>query len=96
MMIYFGIMQKGFLVPEDRREWVLGRASIRWRTFKARLRRDWMYSSNEKDKSVIMKKPPELYPWILQTDWDKFIETYTDPKFKVIFSVSFTIFFKYL
>ncbi|KAK9740492.1 hypothetical protein RND81_03G039500 [Saponaria officinalis] len=49
----------------------------------ARLRRDWLYESKGKNENVIRRKPPSsLYPWIDQTVWDKFIETYTDSKFK--------------
>ncbi|KAK9669132.1 hypothetical protein RND81_13G111600 [Saponaria officinalis] len=79
----YAFITKGFIVPEDRKDYVLGRASILWRTFKARLRRDWLYESKGKNENVIRRKPPSsLYPWIDQTVWDKFIETYTDPKFK--------------
>lgn len=77
-------MQKGFDVPEGRKSYVLGRASIRWRSFKARLRRDWMYDSKRENNNLIIRKPPSIYPWITQPDWDKFIEMYTDPKFKEI------------
>lgn len=71
-------------MPEERRRYVLGRASIRWRCFKARLRKVFMYESKGENENVIIRTPPPLYGWITQTDWDKFIATYTDPKFKVL------------
>lgn len=78
------MMQKGFIVPNERKSYVLGRASIRWRTFKARLRKNWMYDSKGENKNLIIRTPPAIYPWILQSDWLRFIATYTDPKFKVL------------
>ncbi|KAL2903961.1 putative NAD kinase 1, partial [Bienertia sinuspersici] len=78
----YNFITRGFIVPEERRNYVLGRASIRWRAFKARLRKDWMYDTKGANKHVIIKKPPSMYPFITQNDWNKFIETYTDDKFK--------------
>ncbi|KAK9676600.1 hypothetical protein RND81_11G088100 [Saponaria officinalis] len=78
----YEFITKGFIVPDEHRGYVLRRASTRWRCFKARLRKDWMYDSKGENKKVIIRKPPSIYPWINQTDWDKFIATYTDPKFK--------------
>ena len=74
-------------MPEERRNYVLGRASIRWRAFKARLRKDWMYDTKGVNPNVIIKKPPSIYPFITQADWTKFIETYTHDTFKVIFEL---------
>uniref|UniRef100_A0A803KV15 Uncharacterized protein n=1 Tax=Chenopodium quinoa TaxID=63459 RepID=A0A803KV15_CHEQI len=78
----FKFIMRGFIVPEERRNYVLGRASIRWRAFKARLRKDWMYDTKGVNPNVIIKKPPSIYPLITQADWTKFIETYTDDAFK--------------
>ncbi|KAL2903692.1 Odorant receptor 46a isoform A [Bienertia sinuspersici] len=78
----YNFITRGFTVPEERRNYVFGRASIRWRAFKARLRKDWMYDTKGANKHVIIKKPPSMYPFITQNDWNKFIETYTDDKFK--------------
>ncbi|XP_021733385.1 uncharacterized protein LOC110700161 isoform X2 [Chenopodium quinoa] len=78
----FKFITRGFIVPEERRNYVLGRASIQWRAFKARLRKDWMYDTKGVNPNVIIKKPPSIYPFITQPDWTKFIETYTDDAFK--------------
>ncbi|XP_021753908.1 uncharacterized protein LOC110719316 isoform X1 [Chenopodium quinoa] len=78
----YKFITRGFIVPEERRNYVLGRASIRWRAFKARLRKDWMYDTKGVNPNVIIKKPPSIYPLITQADWTKFIETYTDDAFK--------------
>ncbi|XP_021730809.1 uncharacterized protein LOC110697739 [Chenopodium quinoa] len=78
----FKFITRGFIVPEERRNYVLGRASIRWRAFKARLRKDWMYDTKGVNPNVIIKNPPSIYPFITQADWTKFIETYTDDAFK--------------
>ena len=73
-------MQKGFTVLEHRKDWILSRAGNRWRAWKSRLRRDFLYLPNGK---VNEDPPTSLYPWILQHDWKKFIETCTSEKFKV-------------
>ncbi|KAK9735034.1 hypothetical protein RND81_04G179000 [Saponaria officinalis] len=78
----YEFITKGFEVPEERRSYVLTRASIRWRTFKARLIKYWMYDTKGENKNVIIRNPPSMYPWILQSHWNEFIATYTDPKFK--------------
>lgn len=70
-------------MPETRRRYVLTRASIRWRTFKARLRKFWLYHSTGERKGTIKENPPWKYPWITKDDWNKFIGNSNDPKFKV-------------
>ena len=79
-------MQKGFIIPEDRKGYVLKQASKRWRAFKARLRKDFIYECDEEGNTidVIIWTPPSLYPWITVDDWKKFVETSIDDKFKVI------------
>lgn len=69
------------MVLEHRKNWILSRAGIRWRAWKARLRKNWLYRST----GMIREKPPKDYPWILQTDWEKFIKYCTSKEFKVSF-----------
>ncbi|KAL9241982.1 hypothetical protein vseg_016030 [Gypsophila vaccaria] len=79
---FYEFITKGFIVPDERESYVLGRASIHWRSFKSRLRRDWIYNSKGHNKNVIIRNPCRIYPWITQSEWDKFIAISTDPKFK--------------
>ncbi|XP_021766289.1 uncharacterized protein LOC110730776 [Chenopodium quinoa] len=83
----FKFITRGFIVPEERRNYVLGIALIRWRAFKSRLRKDWMYDTKGVNPNVIIKKPPSIYTFITQANWTKFIVTYTDDTFKVIFEL---------
>ncbi|KAL9232810.1 hypothetical protein vseg_007875 [Gypsophila vaccaria] len=69
---------KGFMVRQDRRKWILSRASKRWNSFKTRLRKYWLY----KYEGRIRKKAPWKYLWIYQATWDKFTATYTSPEFR--------------
>ncbi|XP_021743240.1 uncharacterized protein LOC110709337 isoform X1 [Chenopodium quinoa] len=75
---------KGFTVPEDCKGYVIKQASKRWRAFKARLRKYFMYECDEEGNTtdVIIWTPPSLYPWITVDDWKKFVETSLDDKFK--------------
>ncbi|KAL9225837.1 hypothetical protein vseg_001716 [Gypsophila vaccaria] len=41
-----------------------------------------MYAAKGPNKNSIIRNPPSIYPWIIQSEVDKFIATYTDPKFK--------------
>uniref|UniRef100_A0A803N4S6 DUF4216 domain-containing protein n=1 Tax=Chenopodium quinoa TaxID=63459 RepID=A0A803N4S6_CHEQI len=43
---------KAFIVPEDRRGYVLKQASKRWRAFKFRLRKEFMYESDEEGNTT--------------------------------------------
>uniref|UniRef100_A0A803NAG0 DUF4216 domain-containing protein n=1 Tax=Chenopodium quinoa TaxID=63459 RepID=A0A803NAG0_CHEQI len=84
---YIGVVarqRKAFIVPEDRRGYVLKQASKRWRAFKFRLRKEFMYESDEEGNitDVIIWTPPQLYPWITIDDWKMFVETYTHLNFK--------------
>ena len=78
-------MQKGFDIPEGRKKLVLTRASQRWRAFKTRLRKFWLYRKRKNKEKVLRKKSPWKYPWINQNDWNKFIKTYTNSDFEVSF-----------
>ncbi|XP_057532313.1 uncharacterized protein LOC130810320 [Amaranthus tricolor] len=74
----YEFIAKGFVVLEHRKNWILSRAGTRWRAWKARLRKNWLYRSI----GIIREKPPKDYPWILQIDWDKFIKYCTSKEFK--------------
>ncbi|KAL6580747.1 hypothetical protein OROMI_006670 [Orobanche minor] len=71
-------LSRGFYVPEGRKGWVLTRASLRWRAFKTRLRKKYMYLKN----GMLSDKPPPKYPFIRQNDWTKFVEYCTSDTFK--------------
>ncbi|XP_021751610.1 uncharacterized protein LOC110717260 isoform X1 [Chenopodium quinoa] len=73
----YEIIAKGFDVLEKRKKYILGRASIRWRAFKTRLRKYWLYKVHG-NKKVVRKTSPWKYPMILQTNWNKFIKTYIE------------------
>lgn len=79
-------MQKGFIVLEERKEYILRQADNRWRAFKTRLRKKWMY---HKKTGRLRKKPPVKYPWIYQAIWDKFVTWSTSDEFKVLFDYHF-------
>ncbi|XP_021727713.1 uncharacterized protein LOC110694856 [Chenopodium quinoa] len=74
----YGFISKGFYVPENRKGYVLSRASIRWKAFKTRLRTKWLY---KKDKTL-RQKPPHKYPFIHESDWDTFVQICTSDEFK--------------
>ncbi|KAL6558519.1 hypothetical protein OROMI_018869 [Orobanche minor] len=74
----YEIIARGFYVPEGRKGWVLTRASLRWRAFKTRLRKKYMYLKN----GMLSDKPPPKYPFIRQNDWTKFVEYCTSDTFK--------------
>ncbi|XP_021769885.1 uncharacterized protein LOC110734147 [Chenopodium quinoa] len=70
--------EKGFYVLENRKGYVLTRASIRWKAFKTRLRTTWLY---KRDKTL-RQKPPHKYPFICESDWDTFVQICTSDEFK--------------
>ncbi|XP_074320440.1 uncharacterized protein LOC141657187 [Silene latifolia] len=70
---------KGFTVPAHRRKWILSRADDRWRAFKTRLRKLWLYKKSGK----LRKRPPWKYR-IQQSAWDKFKEMCTTEKFQEV------------
>lgn len=74
-------------MPEDRRGYVLKQASKRWRAFKFRLRKYFIYEYDEEGNiiNLIIWTPPRLYPWITKDEWEIFIKTCTKFEFKVIF-----------
>uniref|UniRef100_A0A803M3L2 Transposase n=1 Tax=Chenopodium quinoa TaxID=63459 RepID=A0A803M3L2_CHEQI len=69
---------KGFIVLPDRKKWILRRAAERWRAFKARLVKKYLY----KRSGMIRKKVPLKYSFISQNDWEKFTAYCTSDKFK--------------
>ncbi|XP_021845654.1 uncharacterized protein [Spinacia oleracea] len=69
---------KGFTVLPDRRGWVVSRVSERWRAFKCRLVKNYLYKKSGK----IRKMAPSKYPFISQNDWEKFTAYCTSDKFK--------------
>uniref|UniRef100_A0A803LSK6 Transposase n=1 Tax=Chenopodium quinoa TaxID=63459 RepID=A0A803LSK6_CHEQI len=79
----YEVIAKEFDVPEKRNKYILwrdsiqGRASIRWRAFKTRFRKYWLYKVHG-NKKVVRKTSPWTYPMVQQTYWNKFIKTYTE------------------
>ena len=73
-------MQKGFEIPNISKTWIFRRASIRFRAFKTRLRKFWVYKSSGKIRKIV----PWKYPWISQVDWDEFVEYCTSPDYQVV------------
>ncbi|XP_074319134.1 uncharacterized protein LOC141656159 [Silene latifolia] len=76
----YEFITKGFIVREDRRKWILTRASKIWNAFKTRLRKYWLYKSD----GEIRKKRTWKYRRIHQPVCDKFTATYTTPEFRAI------------
>ncbi|XP_074320639.1 uncharacterized protein LOC141657343 isoform X2 [Silene latifolia] len=68
---------KGFTVPAQHKKWILSRADDRWRAFKTRLRKLWLYKKSGK----LRKRTPWKYH-IHQSAWDKFKEMCTTEKFQ--------------
>lgn len=70
-------------MPGMGKSWVLRRASIRFRAFKTRLRKFWVYKSTGKIRKIV----PWKYPWISQDDWDKFVAYNTSPEYQVVLQI---------
>lgn len=77
------MVQKGFVVLEERRKWILAQADDRWRAYKTRLRKHWMY--HKKSGRLSNNPPTWKYPWITKDIWDKFVEWCTSDEFKVLY-----------
>uniref|UniRef100_A0A803MY04 Transposase n=1 Tax=Chenopodium quinoa TaxID=63459 RepID=A0A803MY04_CHEQI len=75
-------IKKGFVVLEERKPYILQQADDRWRAFKTRLRRDWVYHKNS---GRLRENPPNWkYPWITLDVWKKFVELSTTDTFKAV------------
>lgn len=81
-------MQKEFIVLEERKKYILQQADDRWRAYKTRLRKKWLYHKSGR----LRARPPDWkYPWLTQEIWNKFVAQSTSEKFKVLVYYPFTI-----
>ena len=79
------VMQKEFNIPnESLKKNIVRIAGLRWKDFKSRLVRDFIHKKHPKYNS-----PTELYDYLNEEQWDKFVENHKTEEFKVNLIIMF-------